>query len=244
MSLINCPDCNHQISVHAESCPSCGRPIKKMVESAVAQHIKRRERVIALRILIPLISFIGFVVVGAVLTSHGTVAPSSAARGGNITQQAASTNDQVFADAALRELHDLARSVARYDQATKDSDEIGCRDAHETIQKAAHNALMNMHNMSFDPTDAIGDVSSLLRLSDLATPNGCADKFVTKLNLLFIRAGQAIMSLRWNYAIGDKQWYMIKGRGDTRPRTHSATPNHSRIRTTLGSLSGPREWSP
>lgn len=29
MSLINCSECNKEVSNEAESCPSCGNPIKK-----------------------------------------------------------------------------------------------------------------------------------------------------------------------------------------------------------------------
>jgi endogenous inhibitor of DNA gyrase (YacG/DUF329 family) len=28
MSLIKCPECGNKISEHAESCPSCGRPMR------------------------------------------------------------------------------------------------------------------------------------------------------------------------------------------------------------------------
>jgi hypothetical protein len=91
--------------------------------------------------------------------------------------QAASTNDQVFADAALRELHKLALSVAKYDQATKDSDELGCRDEYGDMQRVAHDALTSMHSMSFAPIDAIDDVSSLLRIGVMAS-HGCDSDLV------------------------------------------------------------------
>jgi hypothetical protein len=29
MALINCPDCNHQVSVRAVACPGCGNPLPK-----------------------------------------------------------------------------------------------------------------------------------------------------------------------------------------------------------------------
>jgi hypothetical protein len=121
---------------------------------------------------------------------------------------AASTNDEVFANAALRELHNLAAASAQYQQASKDGDEIGCRDAYGSLQKAAHNALMNMHYMSFAPIDAIDNVSSLLRVGRLA-PNGCAYEIVMNTDMLLMKAGQAIMSLRYDYAVGDRDWYMI-----------------------------------
>jgi hypothetical protein len=119
---------------------------------------------------------------------------------------AASTNDEIFANAALRELHNLALASAQYERAAKDSDQIGCRDAYESIQKAAHNALMNMHDMSFAPVDAIDNVSSLLRISLLAQSR-CDYGIGT--NLLLMKVGQAVMSLRYDYAIGDTDWYMI-----------------------------------
>ena len=39
---------------------------------------------------------------------------------------AASTNDEVLANAALRELHDLAVASAQSERAAKDSDDVGC----------------------------------------------------------------------------------------------------------------------
>lgn len=126
---------------------------------------------------------------------------------------AASTNDQLFAKAALRELHNLAVASTQSEQAAKDDDDIGCRDAYESMQKAAHDALVSMHYMSFAPIDAIDTVSSLLRLSHLV-PNGCAWKLVTEAHTLSMTAGQAIMALRWDYAIGDGDWYMINASGD------------------------------
>ena len=89
--------------------------------------------------------------------------------------RAASTNDEIFANAALRELHNLAVASVQSEQAAKDSDNLGCRDAYESMQKAAHEALMNMHQMSFAPIDALDRVSSLLRVSNLA-PNECPDE--------------------------------------------------------------------
>ena len=72
---------------------------------------------------------------------------------------AASTNDEMFANAALRELHKLVIASAQYERAAKDSDRIGCRDAYDSMQKAAHEALTNMHQMSFAPIDALDRVS-------------------------------------------------------------------------------------
>lgn len=36
MALINCPDCNHQVSDAAPACPSCGRPIAGAAEAQAA----------------------------------------------------------------------------------------------------------------------------------------------------------------------------------------------------------------
>ncbi len=127
--------------------------------------------------------------------------------------RAASTNDEIFANAALRELHSLAVASAQSERAAKDSDEIGCRDAYESMEKAAHEALVNMHYMSFAPIDAIDHVSTLLRVTHL-TPNGCAWELATDTHTLPMLAGQAIMSLRYDYAIGDGDWYMINASGD------------------------------
>ena len=125
----------------------------------------------------------------------------------------AATNDEVFANAALGELHKLAVASAQSQRAAKDSDDIGCRDAYENIQKTAHEALTNMHSMSFTPIDAIDSVSSLLRVSHLA-PNGCANEVATNTDMPPMIAGQAIMSLRYDYAVGDGDWYMVNPNGD------------------------------
>jgi hypothetical protein len=115
-----------------------------------------------------------------------------------------SSNDGLFANAALRSLHDLARAAARYQQAAKDSDQLGCHDAYMGAQKAAHEGLTEMHSMSSTPIDAIEDVSRLLRLGQLVQ-NTCSDDVATQ--SLFLIAGQAIMALRYDYAIGDEDWY-------------------------------------
>ena len=133
---------------------------------------------------------------------------------------AASTNDELFANAALSELHNLAVASVQSERAAKDIDDLGCRNSYETMRKAAHEALTNMHDMSFAPIDAIADVSSLLRVSHLA-PNGCANELATDTNLLSLTAGQAIMSLRYDHAIGDGDWYSVNARGTSKPRTHS-----------------------
>jgi hypothetical protein len=106
----------------------------------------------------------------------------------------------------------LPIASAQSAQATKDSDEIGCRGANKSTQEAAHEALKDMHYMSFTPIDAIEYVSTLLRLNHLAAPNGCS--FDLAANTQPLVAGQAIMSLRWDYAIGDGDWYTVKENGD------------------------------
>jgi hypothetical protein len=126
---------------------------------------------------------------------------------------AASTSDEVFANAALRELHKLAIASAQSEQAAKDSDRIGCRNAYDSLQKAAHEALTDMHQMSFVPIDALDRVSSLLRVSDLAQ-NGCFDEATIRLVRLPMMAGQATLGLRVDYAIGDADWYMVNTSGD------------------------------
>src|SRR5258706_13043139 len=126
---------------------------------------------------------------------------------------AASTNDEVFANAALRKLHKLVIASVQSERAAKDSDRIGCRDAHDSLQKAAHEALTNMHQMSLAPIGALEDVSHLLRVSNL-TQNGCPDDAVIRLGNLPLIAGQAIVGLRTDYAIGDADWYMVNTSGD------------------------------
>jgi hypothetical protein len=140
-----------------------------------------------------------------------TIATMSVLTGG--FARAASTNDEMFANAALGELHNLAAASAQSERAAKDSDGIGCRDAYDGMQKAAHQALTNMHQMSFAPIDALNRVSSLLRVSNLA-PNGCPDEDVMKMAPLPMLAGQAIIALRTDYSIGDAEWYMVNASGD------------------------------
>ena len=131
----------------------------------------------------------------------------------NTTVHAKQTADDVaFANAALRNLHSLARSIAQYDQATKDNDQLGCKDAYINLQNFAHEALTDMHSMSFAPIDGIGDVSTLLRMSQFEQYRCTgSDDFVTRLN--FIMTGQAIMALRYDYSIGNGDWYTIGPNG-------------------------------
>jgi hypothetical protein len=126
---------------------------------------------------------------------------------------AASANDDVFANTALRELHRLALAAAKIEQAAQDSDTLGCNEAFQNIQTVAHDALVKMHSISFEPKDAIGHVSAILRLSQM-TPNGCPDRMVTNTDLLSTEASQAIIALRYDYAIGDRDWHTINASGD------------------------------
>jgi hypothetical protein len=117
-----------------------------------------------------------------------------------------SPSDQATANAALRSLHDLARAIANYQQAAKENDQLGCHEAYLSIQKLAHAALTEMHSMSSQPIDAVEDVSSLLRVGALAR-NDCSFDLDTR-SLLLI-GGQAISALRYDYAIGEGDWFMI-----------------------------------
>jgi len=127
--------------------------------------------------------------------------------------RAAPTNDELLANTALRALHKLAIASAQSQRAAKDSDRIGCRDAYDSLQQAAHEALTNMHQMSFAPISAIDRVSSLLRVSSLAE-NGCPVDAVVRLDTLLMIAGQAITGLRTDYAIGGADWYTANASGD------------------------------
>lgn len=40
MALVNCPDCNHQMSDKAPACPSCGRPMNATVIEATSKRFK------------------------------------------------------------------------------------------------------------------------------------------------------------------------------------------------------------
>ncbi len=115
-------------------------------------------------------------------------------------------SDQASANAALQSLHDLARAIANYQEAAKDGDQRGCHEAYLNIQKLAHAALTEMQSMSSQPFDAIEHVSSLLRVGALAR-NDCSYDPDTR-SLLLI-GGQAISALRYDYAIGDGDWYTI-----------------------------------
>ena len=125
---------------------------------------------------------------------------------------AASTNDEPLANAALIELHNLAAASALSEQAAKDGDRLGCRSAYDSMQKAAHYAFTNMHQMSFEPMDALQRVSALLRASNLS-PDGCPYDVMTRASILSMTAGQAILGLRTDYAIGGADWYMIEASG-------------------------------
>jgi hypothetical protein len=126
---------------------------------------------------------------------------------------AASSNDETFANAALRELHNLAVASAQSERAAKDNDPLGCRDAYGRLQKAAHEALTNMHQISFAPIDALKHVSALLRISN-SSPAGCPYlDVVTRTNILPMMAGQAIAGLRTDYAIGGADWYTVGASG-------------------------------
>jgi hypothetical protein len=59
----------------------------------------------------------------------------------------AATNNEIFANAALRELHKLAIASSQYERAAKEGDHIGCREAFDIQQEAAHQALTNMHHV-------------------------------------------------------------------------------------------------
>ncbi len=37
MALIKCPECNHDLSTEAETCPNCGYPIKKIIDKKVEE---------------------------------------------------------------------------------------------------------------------------------------------------------------------------------------------------------------
>lgn len=131
--------------------------------------------------------------------------------------EAQPSNDEVFGNAALRELHNLAIASAHSERAAKDSDRLGCREAYDSIQSAAHEALTNMHRMSFVPSDALNRVSSLLRLINESS-GACPADFVTGAGILPVLAGQAIFSLRTDYAIGDADWYMVTTNGTVEAR--------------------------
>ena len=62
-----------------------------------------------------------------------------------------------------------------------------------------------MHQMSFAPITALKRVSIVLRVSNLSQ---CPDDAVIRLDLPML-AGQAIIELRTDYAIGDADWYMV-----------------------------------
>ncbi len=126
---------------------------------------------------------------------------------------AASTNDEVFGTAALRELHSLAIATAKSERAAKDADRLGCLEASNQIHKAAHEALTDMHSLSFVPFSALDRVTGVLRTIDLS-PNGCIDDFIARTNVISMMAGQAVFGLRVAYAIGNDDWYQVNAAGN------------------------------
>jgi len=127
------------------------------------------------------------------------------------TGHANTTNNELFANAALREIHGLDRAAAKLGQATTDSDNLGCQYANEAIEQAAHKALESLHYMSITPSDAIRSVSTLLRLNHLNPRDTCPSD--SDMNLQWITAGQAAMALRWDYATGEDDWYSVEANG-------------------------------
>lgn len=125
----------------------------------------------------------------------------------------ASTNDEVFGTAALRELQNLAIASVRSERAAKDADRLGCLEANEKLHRAAHEALTYMHLLSYVPFTALDSVTRVLRTVDLS-PNGCVDDFVVRANLLPMVAGQAIFGLRIANAIGNDDWYQVNSNGN------------------------------
>lgn len=121
--------------------------------------------------------------------------------------RAASYNDEIFANAALRELHRIAIASYHSKIAAKDSDKIGCEEGYVSAHSAAHEALTNMHQMSFEPIDALSSLSAFLRVSDLSNGGCPTNDFETML------AGQTIIKLRTDYSIGEDDWYTIKADG-------------------------------
>jgi len=126
---------------------------------------------------------------------------------------AASMNDEIFGTAALRELHNLAIASAKSERAAKDADRLGCLEASDQIHRAAHEALTDMHSLSFAPFTALDSVTRVLRTIDLS-PNGCIDDFIVRTDVLPMIAGQAIFGLRIAYAIGNDDWYQVNSDGN------------------------------
>ena len=63
MALINCPECNKQISDKASACPDCGCPMTPPISSVQTQTIeKTAKKYKALSLVAVLMIFIGFIV--------------------------------------------------------------------------------------------------------------------------------------------------------------------------------------
>jgi hypothetical protein len=121
-----------------------------------------------------------------------------------------SSNDETAANFALGDLHEIAVAASRAVSAAKDGDDIGCREAAASIQEAGHAALTNLHTMSFVPADAIQTTSGILHIMHDAGGQ-CVDHY-TAIGLPMF-AAQAILHLRWDYAVGTADWYTAKGGG-------------------------------
>jgi uncharacterized membrane protein YvbJ len=76
MALINCPDCNRQVSQNAPTCPGCGAPIATKHESAGSgvaqlQTIQETSKALKSHTLVSVVLIIvGFVSMMAVANAH------------------------------------------------------------------------------------------------------------------------------------------------------------------------------
>ena len=67
MALINCPECNHEISDQAQSCPHCGYPLKPVASAASEQTKQINQNIKYLSISL---GSIVFIIAVALLISH------------------------------------------------------------------------------------------------------------------------------------------------------------------------------
>ena len=78
MALINCPECNREISDQAKFCPHCGYPLKNITPTAVKQTPKAKKSLKPAPIILAAVAFVLIVSVLLILYLSGIFADNSA----------------------------------------------------------------------------------------------------------------------------------------------------------------------
>lgn len=120
----------------------------------------------------------------------------------------ADADDSALGNLALRNLHQVARATVQGATAAKDNDTLGCQEGFSALQQSAHESLGIMHSIAPEPINAIKRLGDLLRLSELSADRCTANGFEPMI------AGQVILGLRTDFAIGVENWYMVDDSGN------------------------------